>query len=353
MSLIIFLIVLSLLVIVHELGHFIIAKKQGILVEEFGLGYPPRIFGIKIKETVYSLNLIPLGGFVKVYGEDPSEKINPKFKKRSFSEKKPFQRAFVLIGGVLGNFMLAWILISYLFTQGVPTPTNKIIVENVVKNSPAEKQGIKTGDVIKKIIIDKKIYSLKTTNDLIEITKKNLEKPIKLIIERNNKEIVITTIPRRNPPKGEGPLGVVITSFIEKKYPWYQAPLFGLIESLNITKKIIIELLNIIMRLITNREVSVDVSGPIGIAYYTGKIIKFGKNALLELIALLSLNLAIINLLPFPALDGGRLTFVFYEIITKKKPNPKLEKYLNLIGFFILISLAILISFNDIKKILK
>jgi len=350
MSILVFLLILTILVLVHEFGHFIAAKKQGILVEEFGLGYPPRIFSIKVKDTIYSLNLIPLGGFVKVYGEDYSEKISPKLKKRSFSGKKPFQKMLVLIGGVLGNFILAWVLISYLFTQGVPAPTNKIIVENVNKNSPAQQKGIKPGDVIKKLIIDKKIYRLRQSNDLIEITKKNAAKPITVVIERNSKEVFITVVPRKKPPAGQGPLGIVITSFVEKKYPWYQAPFFGLVEAINITKNIVAELIRILFKVFTGQKVSVEVSGPIGIAYYTGKVIKFGKNALLELISLLSLNLAIINLLPFPALDGGRLVFVFYEAITKKRPNQNFERYLNLIGFIILIALAMVVSYNDIKK---
>jgi len=355
MSIIIFLLILSLLVLVHEFGHFFAAKKQGILVEEFGFGYPPRLLSIKIGETVYSLNLIPLGGFVKVYGEEYQEKISKKLSSRSFSHKKPWQKALVLVAGILGNFFLGWLLISYLFTQGVPTPTNKIIIEQVAKNSPAALAEIKEGDVVKSLIIsnNKTNLHLKTAEELIKYSKKYAGQEIILKIERNGKILEKKLVPRKKPPAGQGPLGLAISSFEEKKYPWYQAPFYGLIEALNITKKIAVEVIKIIVQFVSFKKPAVEVTGPIGIAHYTNKIVKFGKNAVLELIALLSLNLAIVNLLPFPALDGGRLVFVIYEWVTKRKVNKNFEKYLNLIGFILLLTLAAVISVNDIIRLTK
>lgn len=354
MSLIVFIIILAILVLVHELGHFLAAKKNGILVEEFGFGYPPRIFSFKIKETVYSLNLIPLGGFVKVYGEEQHEKVNSKLKKRSFVSKKPYQKALVLLAGVIGNFLLGWVIISYLFTQGVPTPTKKVIVEQVIKNSPAEKAGIKPNDVIIRLLTtDNQVYLIKSTDDLISLTKKNLDKPIILEIDHQGQTIKKTLVPRSKVPSGQGPLGLVITSFINKKYPWFQAPFYGLIEAFNITSRIVVELLKTIFLFFSFKKLTVEVAGPIGIAYFTSKVIKFGNNAVLELTALLSLNLAVIQLLPFPALDGGRLAFVVYEWVTKKKVNKNFEKYLNLIGFILLLTLAAVISINDVIRLTK
>jgi len=355
MPIIIFILILSLLVLVHELGHYFVAKKNGILIEEFGFGYPPRLLSIKFGETIYSLNLIPIGGFVKVYGEEYQEKIHPRLKNRSFTSKKPWQKILVLLAGITGNFLLGWVLISYLFTQGVPSPTNKVIINQVIKNSPAEKVGIKENDIIKSIIPSKtsKPFILKSTNDLIDYSKKYAGQEIVLVIDRKGENLEKKIIPRKKPPAGQGPIGVAITSFEEKKYSWYQAPFFGLIEAFNITKKIIIELLRIVFQLFTFKKPSVEVTGPIGIAYFTSQVIKFGKNAILELIALLSLNLAVVNLLPFPALDGGRLVLVVYEWVTKKKINKNFEKYLNLIGFVILLSLAAVISINDIIRIYK
>jgi len=366
MSILIFLLILSALVLIHELGHFIAAKKNGILVEEFGIGFPPRLFGIKIRETIYSINMIPLGGFVKLYGEEYEEiskktkvknqnqvRLGQKLKNRAFAYKNPWQKISVIVAGVIGNFFLGWILISYLFTQGVPTPANKVIIEKVQDKSPAKLANLKPKDAIYALKVNQKTYPIKTSTDLITLTKKYADEKIILYIERGREKLQTTIIPRKNPPKNEGPLGIVITSFVEKKYPWYQAPYYGLIHAATITQRIISELVKSLIQLATFKTPSVDVTGPIGIARFTAEAVKFGKNAVLELMALLSLNLAVVNLLPFPALDGGRLMLVLYEVVTKKPINKNLEKYLNLFGFIFLITLAILISINDIFKIYR
>jgi regulator of sigma E protease len=359
MSILIFLLVLSILVLVHELGHFIAAKKSGVLVEEFGIGFPPRLFGIKIKETIYSVNLIPLGGFVKLYGEEYDEisqksKVkSKKLKNQAFAYKNPWQKILIIVAGVLGNFVLGWFLISYLFTQGVPTPANKVIVEKVQDKSPAKIANLQPKDAIYALKVNQKIYPIKTSTDLITLTKKYGGEKIILYVERGKEKFQTTIIPRKNPPKNEGPLGIVITSFVEKKYPWYQAPYYGLIHAATITQKIISELIKTLIQILSFQKPSVDVAGPIGIARFTSEVAKFGKNAVLELMALLSLNLAVVNLLPFPALDGGRLIFALYELITKKRINKKLESYLNLFGFIFLITVAILVSINDILKIYR
>jgi regulator of sigma E protease len=228
MNILVFILTLSILVLIHEFGHFLAAKKRGVLVEEFGLGLPPRIAGIKIGETIYSINFLPFGGFVKLYGEDSEEDINKKLKSRAFSYKKNWEKFLIIVAGVVGNFLLAWLLFSYLFTQGVPVPTNQVKIEKVVSGSPAEKVGIVPGDVIKKIISkqDNKTYPLSSGADLITITKKYSGKEIILVVKRNNQEINKTITPRLSPPPGQGPLGIVISSFEEKKYPWYQAPFY-------------------------------------------------------------------------------------------------------------------------------
>src|SRR3989338_4907910 len=363
MSILVFIIILGILVLVHEFGHFIAAKKNGILVEEFGIGFPPRILSKKIGETVYSLNLFPIGGFVKLYGEEyheiSKEKLSVQLptsdlKDRAFAYKKSWQKASVIVSGVLGNFLLGWVVISFLFTQGVPTPVNKVLIEKVVDNSPAQEVNLKAKDLIIKLKKDGKSYNLTSPNDLTVLTQKSLGQKIELTIERKNQNFNVEITPRKNPPSGQGPLGIIISSpFIEKKYPWYQAPFFGLIEAFKITTKIITELLKTIVQLVTLQKPKVEVAGPIGIARFTGQVIKFGRNAVLELMALLSLNLAVINILPFPALDGGRFVFVIYEWITKKRINQQFERYLNVIGFVILLSLAGLVTINDIIKIYR
>ena len=355
MIILIFLLILTVLVLVHEFGHFIIAKKMGVKVEEFGIGLPPRLFGIKKGETLYSINLLPLGGFVKLYGEEYDE-LHKTNINRMFVNKTPWQKTLIILGGVIGNFLLGWFIFSYLVTQGIAVPTNKVIIEKVTKNSPADISGLKERDTILRLIPkNSKIpsISLTSSNSLITLTQKYAGQKISLLVQRNNQQLTINLIPRKNPPKGEGPLGIAITSSIEKKYPWYTAPYYGLIEASNITYKIATELGKLILGLITFQKPHVDVAGPVGIANLAGQAVRFGGNAFLQFIALLSLNLAIINVLPFPALDGGRLVFVFYEGIFKKKPNKDIEKYTNLIGFIMLLSLAALITVNDIIKLIK
>lgn len=362
MTVLIFIIILAILVLVHELGHFIAAKKNGVLVEEFGFGFPPRIFGIKKGETLYSINAIPLGGFVKVYGEEYHEEDISKvksaiernhLKNRAFIYKKPWQKVIIVISGVIGNFLLGWILISFLFTQGVPVPTQNVIVEKIQKGSPAHIAGLKEHDAIVKIGIRGKETPVKTAEDLVALAKKYAGEPITLTVSRDKQVKTIAVTPRKKPPAGEGPLGIAITSFTEKKYPWYQAPFYGLLHAASMTYRIIVEIAKTLFQLLTFHAPSADVAGPIGIAQFTGRAIKFGNNAVLELIALLSLNLAVINIFPFPALDGGRLIFILYEWVTKKRVNKTFEKYINLIGFVTLLSLAVLISINDLAKIYR
>lgn len=355
MTIIAFIIILAILVIVHEFGHFIVAKKSGVLVEEFGFGFPPRLFGIKKGETLYSINLLPLGGFVKVYGEEYHEdgKLNPKLKNRAFVYKKPWQKALIILAGIVGNFLLGWVLISFLFTQGVPVPTDRAIVEDVQSQSPAYVAGLRKKDEVKKLIIDGKTYEIKSSRELIELSHKFAGREITLEVLRNNDKLNLALTPRKNPPKGQGPLGILITSFVEKKYSWYQAPYFGLLEAANITKRIVVELLKVLGQLVTFQKPSADITGPIGIAKFAGEAVKLGKNATLELVALLSLNLAVINIFPFPALDGGRLVFVLYEWVTKRRANKNVERYTNLIGIILLLSLAVIISVNDIIKLYK
>lgn len=421
MTILIFILILSILIFVHELGHFFVAKKMGVRVDEFGFGLPPRLFGKKIGETLYSFNLIPLGGFVKLYGEEYHEIKNKSNAKRAFINKKPWQKTLIIIGGVVGNFLLGWVIISFLFTQGVPVPTNKVIIGNISVNSPAAKVNLKSGDQILKIIVNqsenqpepikhqvkkgeylwmiasqylnsgykaydiasfnniknpslifesqiikippvknqtnnsksKKEFILKNSEEMIEITKRYSGQEITLQIERNGQKNEVSVIPRKKPPAEEGPLGISISPYVIKKYPWYQAPIFGLNESFRIINTIVVELSKTLYQLVTFQKVKVEVAGPIGIARFAGSAIKSGANAVLELLALLSFNLGVINIFPFPALDGGRLIFVLFEWIANKKINKNFEKYVNAFGLIILLSLGILISINDVLKLLK
>ncbi len=354
MYILVFIVILAILVIIHELGHFIAAKKQGILVEEFGIGFPPRVWGFKRGETLYSINLLPIGGFVKVYGEEYHEEdthVDPKLKDRAFVYKKPWQKAIVIVAGVVMNFLLGWILISYLFTQGVPTPTNNVLVDAVSAGSPAAQAGLKQADQILQITHKGKSYSIKSPDDLVKYGHQFAGEPVVFVVERDNQPRQITITPRKNPPAGQGALGISITSYIERKYPWHEAPVYGLIHAATITSAIATELGKTLLKVVTGDGAKVDVAGPVGIAQYTGTAIKFGKNAVLELMALLSLNLAIINILPFPALDGGRLVFIVYEWVTRRQVNKAFEQRVNMAGMVILLGLAALITVSDVIKL--
>ncbi len=362
LSAIVFLLILSILILIHEFGHFITAKKNGVLVEEFGFGIPPRIWSIKIGETVYSINLLPFGGFVKVLGEEYEElknkKLSEKLKNRTFVSKKPWQKAMIILAGVFFNFILGWVIISYLFTQGVPVPSNNLRIEKVSPQSPAEKANLKANDIVKSITVknskNPKIQNnikIAKNEDLVKFAKQFGDQKIILNIERNKKNIEVEITPRKNPPQGQGPLGIVISAYEIKKYSLIEAPFFGLIESYNITKTITVEFVKTVFKFVTFQKVGVEVAGPVGIYKITSQAVGISVNAVLQILGLLSLNLAVINILPFPALDGGRLVFIIYEWITKKRINAKIENRLNFIGFAILMSMIVMITISDILKL--
>ncbi|PIZ65818.1 hypothetical protein CO051_03635 [Candidatus Roizmanbacteria bacterium CG_4_9_14_0_2_um_filter_39_13] len=352
----IFLVILVVLVLIHEFGHFIVAKKSGVLVEEFGFGFPPRIFGKKFGETLYSINLIPLGGFVKLYGEEyhegekkrPDAKSIPKH--RAFVNKSPLQKTMIITAGVVMNFILGWVILSFLFTQGVPTPAG-VVVTSVQDNTPATEAGLLVGDRIISITQENKTIEIVSSEDLIGSAKTFADQPTILQIERTGKVFSVDITPRSNPPKGEGSFGIVIEQKVELvKHPWYTAPYFGFIEAASMIKMIAVEILKIPAQFFTKQSTSVEFTGPVGIAKIIGEARKFGIVALLQITAVLSLNLAVINILPFPALDGGRQVFIFYEWITGKKTNQNLEHYLNLAGIILLLTLSAVITIFDIQK---
>ncbi len=356
-TIIIFFIVLSILVIIHECGHFIAAKLNGIKVEEFGFGLPPRVFGIKFGETLYSLNALPFGGFVKVLGEEEDQLTEKKLTKeeldRAFSRKKSWQKITVLVAGVLCNFLLGWVIISYLFTKGVPVPTKNVVVESVAPDSPAAHAGLQKGDIIRAMEYKNEGESIESTEELSAFAKAHGGKEIALGVERGDEDLTLALIPRKDPPAGQGALGVVISNFIIKKYSLTEAPVLGLIESVNMTKLIFTELSKTLLKVVSFKKPDAEIAGPVGIARLTSAAARQGIDPLLQLIGLLSLNLAVINILPFPALDGGRLMLVLYEMIFRRRVNPAIERKLNMVGFAFLLSLILLVTINDIIKLLQ
>jgi len=355
-----FIIVLSILVLIHELGHFLVAKKLGIKVEEFGFGFPPRLFGIKKGETLYSINLLPVGGFVKLYGEDAAGGGSIKSKGesgkgkvnigRAFYARPIWQRFAVVVAGVVMNFVLAVVIISYLFgSQGVALPTEHIRITDVLPNSPAALAQLQKDDEILTV----NGTSIKTTNEFIELIKKNLDKEVTLTIKSDGKTRDTVLTPRKDYPDGEGPVGVGITNIEIKKYPWYQAPFFGTLEALRFSWMIISGLGDMIFGFLFKGIQPEGVAGPVGVAQLTGQAVSYGVTATLWLTALLSINLAVLNVLPIPALDGGRLFFIIIEMVTRKKVNPKYEGYAHAAGIAVLLSLMLLITVFDVMRLLS
>jgi len=346
-----FLIILSLLIFVHELGHFIAARLMGIRVEEFAFGLPftKPIFTKKFKKLKISFYPIFFGGFVKMLGEEQKELESKKIPKDAFCAKSPLARTFVITAGVLMNFLLAVAVISFMLTKGVYIPSDKIHLENVMANTPAHSSGLKKGDVIEKI--DKK--SIKSPNDLVSYTNKKLGEKVVLEVKRGEKRLKITLTPRKKYPPDQGPMGVAISNLNLKKYPWYQAPFYAFAETVKLSVIICQAIFQMIKSLVQTGNLPKDIAGPVGVAQLTGQAVKFGYMAVLQLLALLSINLAIFNILPFPALDGGRLLFVSAEVIFGKKIAPKVENIINTAGMAILFGLIIIITINDLDRIIN
>lgn len=346
-SVLIFLLVLSVLVLAHELGHFWMARKLGVKVEEFGFGLPPRLIGITVGETIYSLNLFPFGGFVRLYGEDPGEKI--KNSGRSFSGKSKKVRFAVIIAGVVMNFLLGVAAFGVVYSfSGVPRQTKEVKVVEVVAGSPAQTAGILVGDIIK--VVDKiPVYSVAEFVETVEAKKGK-----RVVIETQDKKVTLT--PRENPPEGEGPLGVVITATQIYYPPVVLRPFWGIYygfkDAVFWGKTVVLGFGNIIAGVFKG-QVPQDITGPVGIFAVTSQAAEFGILALINFMGILSVNLAILNIIPFPALDGGRLLFIGLERIIGRKVLPKIESVAHGVGMVILLFLILLITVHDVGRLIK
>lgn len=345
-----FLVVLSVLVVVHELGHFLVAKRFGVKVLEFGIGHPPRLFAIKRGETEYSLNAIPLGGFVRMLGEETAtmrDVPRPEDAGRSFSAKSRGQRALILVAGPAMNFLLVPVLLTALFMIGVPqedpAAQNQVQIHGVVPGSPAAQAGLRPGDIIESI----DGHPIASVEDLREATRTRLGQEITLTVRRAGRAVTVTLTPRADPPPGQGAMGIQVGRvYTTVSYPIWEALPRGVVTTF--------ELLWLFAHgiwLTLSGLVQPDVVGPIGIAEMTGRAASRGIGALLQFTAFISLNLAIFNLLPFPGLDGGRLLFVALETVRGRRVlSPQREGLIHFIGIMILLTLILLVSFNDIMR---
>lgn len=353
LTIIVFIGLLLALVLVHEFGHFIAAKRAGCRVEEFGFGFPPRIWGIKRGGTLYSINALPLGGFVKIEGED-MEEDSPK--KTSFAAKSAPWRILILAAGVTMNVILAWILLSVQSVVGMPTLITEANSRNlkdqqtyileVAPDSPAASAGLQPYDRIVSVNGQAK-PGIETVQ---QETAKQRGGELTFVVDRQGVKKTVAVKPRENPPAGEGAVGIAMAATGLRQTPWWTAPWEGLKRTYEMLAAIIMQFGVILSRLFSTGKLGADVSGPVGIAVYTNEVTQLGLGYILEFAALISLNLAIINIFPFPALDGGRIVFVLLEKIRGKRVSRKIEQWTHTVGFALLIILMLLITFRDIRK---
>ncbi len=351
-TLFLFVLILSLLVFVHELGHFLMAKKMGMKVEEFGFGFPPRLFGIKKGETVYSINWIPLGGFVRIKGESGEQKND----KDSFASKKAWQRFIVLVAGVAMNLLLAAILLSIGFLIGLPgivdenlpssahVSDSTLTIMAVVDGSSAAAAGIKQGDTV--VSINEQTFE--SAEQARTFISQRAQEGVKLSIKGADGTIITheltPTYLSEQQVTGIG-VGLVQTGLVS--YPFVSAILRGISATALFTVEVVLAFGSLIVNLVTGNGINVDLSGPVGIAVITGQIAAMGFVYLLQFTALLSINLAVINVLPFPALDGGRILFLIIEKLRGRAVNEKIEMAAHNFGFMLLMVLVVLVTYKD------
>ncbi len=362
MTILLFFIMLGALVFVHELGHFLSAKKAGIRVDEFALGFPPRVLSTKIGETVYALNLIPFGGYVKIFGEDGEEKTeNALDDARAFIKKPKWVQAAVLVSGVLGNIIFAWLLLSVTFLAGVPSSADgrygselqnaKLTVTSVLPDSPAARVGLREGDHI--ISLTESTRTLNNTDAerarlFITDTTENLS----LSVERKGKQYSFSLVPSQGIVKGKKAIGVTLDTIGVVRFGIVHSVYEGLLMTCGLLREISTGLVHFVGQAFLGHADIGSITGPIGIAGLVGEARILGWVYLLSFTAFISLNLAVINLLPLPALDGGRLLFLAIEAVLRRPLPQRLTHILNTTSFCLLLLLMLLITYRDIMKML-
>jgi len=386
MTFIIFLIILGILIFVHELGHFLVAKGAGVKVEEFGFGYPPRALKLGSKwGTLFTLNWIPFGGFVKIFGENYEENkeglIDKKEQKHtvpalghkdkalgtvvfvpsSFTQVSKKWQAAILAAGVTFNIIFAWLILSLGFMIGLPTPIDNdygVAVENptltvieAISDSPAEEAGLKSGDKIKSLSFGEgQILSdlnLENTSDFINKS----QGEILVKIDRGGEIIDFKITPNTKIEDDRKLIGISMDMIGTLSLPIHRAIYEGGKTTFDIAYATIYGIGDLVGKAIKGNPDISQIAGPVGIISLVGDATKLGFVYLLTFTALISINLAIINLLPFPALDGGRIIFVIIESITKRPINPKIAGSLNTVGFALLILLMLIITYRDILRL--
>jgi len=348
---------LSVLILGHEAGHFFAAKAFGLKVDEFGIGFPPRIVATKFGDTEYSINWLPFGGFVRIGGErgefegvSPEEgspgatgtptTLTDEERKRLFYSQPAWKKSVIVLAGVFMNFILGWLLIAAVFMIGVP---KTLVISGTQAGSPAAAAGIQSGDVVK---------GYTDSQSFIDYVNSNKGQPITVTVIRNDKDMSFTMTPRVNVPADQGALGVALEEGGAPRESFFRALWDGLQDAAIISWLTFQAFYELIKQIFVHASIPADVVGPVGIfgiAEETGKI---GLAYLLQFLGIISINLMIVNCIPFPALDGGRFLMVLIEKIKGSEMPYKVEAWINGIGFALLLTLMVVLTVRDIGGLL-
>lgn len=362
MSVIIFIIVLGVLIFVHELGHFLVAKWAKIRVDEFAIGFPPRIASFTKGETRYALNLIPFGGYVKIFGENPDEvSLNPDATD-SFVHKSKWIQAAVLVAGVTFNIVFAWLLLSVSYMSGFPSIVNEtnthevtdaaVVITSVLPDSPAQKAGLRSGDKITMLEIeDRAVLGNPTVEGVQTFIATHGEENITMHVARDAGDASISVTPTTAVVDGRPAIGISMSLVGTIKLGFFDALQKAAQTTITMMQEIATGLVQFVGEMFVGKAQLNQVAGPVGIVGMIGDATQFGFIYLLGFTAFISLNLAVLNLMPFPALDGGRLLFVLIEAVTRRQIPARVANILNSIGFALLILLMVVITVSDIIKL--
>jgi len=350
-TLVFFLVTFTLIVAVHEFGHYITARLLGMRVLEFAIGFGPRLLGWRRGEIDYTVRAIPFGGYVRTLGQDDfSIAQEGEGDPRAFTSKPWWAQAIVLIAGVTMNLVLALVVLTIAFASGTTAATGDVRVDQVAAGSPAEAAGIQVNDIVR--TIDGR--QVTRSQDLVTYVRQQArtKKEVTLEIERNGRPIpAVKAVPRQEPPEGEGPLGIRLE---DVQGPVAVALPEAVVQAVRLTGDVVGQIAQIPAQIIASQGGGgggPQVGGPIQIFVVTGQVAQFGLPTFLKLIGVLSVNLAVLNIIPFPGLDGGRLLFVLIAGIFRRRLSPQLEAAIHAVGFVLLLALLVVVSISDIRRV--
>ena len=354
-TLLIFILILGVVVIGHELGHFMVARWCGVRVEEFGFGIPPKIAGFRPKnsETEYSLNSLPIGGFVRLYGEDGDHQDSP----RSFASKKPWQKIAILVAGVGMNLLIAWVAFTIVGLMGslvaIPEesvsefPDSKTIIATIAPDSPAQEVGLRFGDTI----VSVNGQEVQTPSEIQTFISENLGKELTLTIQRGQEVEEIQVLARSEAPEGQGAIGIAMQlTTIERLglFPAMRDAVLRIYSVITMTLEVLGQLIVSWIMPGVAVPAEADVRGPIGMVSAVGEFRQLGLVYIVTFVGLISTSLALFNILPIPALDGGRVVFVVIEWLKGSPVKAEWETAVHTIGFLVVIGLTILVTIRDL-----